>query len=230
MPTISLPTGEFIEVNSSPDECPRCNKHIHPKAIGAQVVEASRRRTLTMEAIFLCPNHECTSFFIAYYEQSLVSQGRGYSYVYKLVTALPRTPKKPAVFDGIISLSPNFYEIYSQASEADQRKLDQVAGVGYRKALEFLVKDYCCLKRPDDAEKIRATMLGPCIDRYVTDENIRDCAKLATWLGNDETHYVRKWTDRDINDLKALISLTLSWVETSIKTDQYRSAMLNGGS
>ena len=104
--------------------------------------------------------------------------------------------------------------------------MSQIAGVGYRKALEFLVKDYCSSKSPEDAEAIKKTMLGPCIDRFVSDENIKDCAKLATWLGNDETHYIRRWEDKDINDLKALIELTASWIQTSIKTDSYRASML----
>jgi hypothetical protein len=32
-------------------------------------------------------------------------------------------------------------EIAQQASDAEQYGLDQIAGVGYRKALEFLIKD-----------------------------------------------------------------------------------------
>ena len=31
--------------------------------------------------------------------------------------------------------------------------------------------------------------------------------------GNDETHYVRKWEGKDINDLKKLISMTIAWIE-----------------
>lgn len=225
MPTITLPTRDTVECDSFPGECPICNKHVHPTIKLTQLVEQRKMGPSTIEAVFLCPNPECASFFIAYFREGFHSRGHGQ--IFRMTGALPRTPKKPSVFEGVVELSPSFYEIYSQASEAEQRNLGQVAGVGYRKALEFLVKDYCCMKRPDDAETIRTTMLGTCIDRYVTDENIRDCAKLAAWLGNDETHYVRKWTDRDVGDLKALIGLTLSWIETSIKTDQYRIAMLN---
>lgn len=225
MPTITLPTRESFECDRYPDECPVCHKHVHATLKLAQKVESSKNASGQLQVVFLCPNLECGSFFIAYFHESFYQHG--YGRVYNLWGALPYSPKKPVVYEGITQLSPNFYEIYAQATEADQRKLDQVAGVGYRKALEFLIKDYCCLKRPDDAETIKKTMLGPCIDKYVTDENIKDCAKLATWLGNDETHYVRKWTDKDITDLKSLIHLTLSWIETSIRTDQYRATMLN---
>jgi hypothetical protein len=31
-------------------------------------------------------------------------------------------------------------------------------------------------------------------------------SKRAAWLGNDETHYKRRWTGKDLDDLKKLIS------------------------
>ncbi len=42
---------------------------------------------------------------------------------------------------------------------------------------------------------------------------LREIAKRAAWLGNDETHYVRKWEGKDLEDLKRLISLTIHWIE-----------------
>jgi hypothetical protein len=50
-------------------------------------------------------------------------------------------------------------------------------------------------------------------------------AERATWLGNDETHYVRKWEDKDINDLKILIKVTLHWIEMELLTEQYKTEM-----
>jgi hypothetical protein len=40
-------------------------------------------------------------------------------------------------------------------------------------------------------------------------------------LGNDETHYVRKWADKDLNDLKNLISLTRHWIEMDQLTKDF---------
>ena len=31
--------------------------------------------------------------------------------------------------------------------------------------------------------------------------------------GNDETHYLRKWADRDVDDLVGLIKLAMHWIE-----------------
>jgi hypothetical protein len=51
-------------------------------------------------------------------------------------------------------------------------------------------------------------------------------AKRAAWLGNDEIHYVRKWEDRDINDLKILIELTCGWVRNNLLTEKYMAEMV----
>ena len=63
------------------------------------------------------------------------------------------------------------------------------------------------------------------IGQYVEDANIKACAKRAVWLGNDETHYVKKWGDKDISDLKVLIKLTVGWVQNCILTQQYIADM-----
>ena len=51
-------------------------------------------------------------------------------------------PEKEPLSDIISELSPNFCEIYNQAYIAEQTNLMQICGTGYRKSLEFLIKDY----------------------------------------------------------------------------------------
>ena len=103
--------------------------------------------------------------------------------------------------------------------------MSEVCGIGYRKALEFLIKDYCVSSQTDDAEKIRKMMLMQCINQYITDTNIKECATRAVWLGNDETHYQRKWKGKDIGDLKLLINLVIHWVVSSLMTKEYMQSM-----
>lgn len=40
-----------------------------------------------------------------------------------------------------MQVSPQFVEIYNQAKAAESFQLDQITGLGLRKALEFLIKD-----------------------------------------------------------------------------------------
>ncbi len=36
---------------------------------------------------------------------------------------------------------------------------------------------------------------------------------MPAWIGNDETHYVRKFNKEDVNTLILLINLSLKWIE-----------------
>ena len=88
-----------------------------------------------------------------------------------------------------------------------------------------MIKDFAIARNKGKDDKIGEATLGQVIENYVADANIKQCAKRATWLGNDETHYVRKWEDKDINDLKNLVRLTVNWVENVLLSDQYANDM-----
>jgi len=119
-------------------------------------------------------------------------------------------PKFP---ESIRVLSPGFCEIYVQANDAESYRLSEVCGLGYGRALEFLVKDYAKTLRPEDARQIETTTLASCITTYITDPAIQEAARLATWLRNDQAHYVRRFQDKDIPDLKRLITMMLAFIE-----------------
>ena len=127
--------------------------------------------------------------------------------------------------EGVADISPNFVKLLNQSLAAESHNLDQIVGIGLRKALEYLTKDYCVRKHPTKEDEIKAAFLGKCISDFVTDPNIQNCAKRAAWLGNDETHYTRVWTDHDINDLKILIRLTQNWISNELLTQKYLSEM-----
>jgi len=129
-------------------------------------------------------------------------------------------------FSGEIQkLSPAFVTIYGQSDSAEQEALTEICGVGYRKALEFLIKDYLIEKHSDKADEIKKKFLGRCIEEYVTEVRVKEVAKRAVWLGNDETHYVRLWEGKDLKDLKDLINLTVLWIDMEKKTEQLKASM-----
>ncbi len=105
----------------------------------------------------------------------------------------------------------------------------QICGAGFRKALEFLVKDYAvskvAKKKRDIRDKIARTFLGQCINDYLPTGPIQEAAKRAAWLGNDETHYYRTWTEQDIYDLIDLIHLTVKWIDYTIELEHYVGTM-----
>jgi hypothetical protein len=71
---------------------------------------------------------------------------------------------------------------------------------------------------------IRST-LGACIEKHVDDHRLKAVAKRAAWLGNDETHYFRKWTDKDLQDLKNLLNMTVSWIDLVATSKEYVDSM-----
>jgi hypothetical protein len=54
---------------------------------------------------------------------------------------------------------------------------------------------------------------------------VKECAKRAAWLGNDETHYTRKWETKDVSDLKLLVKLTVNWIDNVLLTEKYIAEM-----
>ena len=119
-------------------------------------------------------------------------------------------------------------KIFNQASAAEELGLKEIGGMGYRKALEFLIKDFLIAEKPGSRDDIERSLLGTCIGRHVEDERLKLCASRAVWLGNDETHYCRKWEDKDIGDLKTLIKLSANWMESVLLTKKYAADMPKG--
>jgi hypothetical protein len=55
---------------------------------------------------------------------------------------MPSSPPSLKREAAIQKISPSYYEILEQASSAEHHGLTLIAGAGYRKALEYLVKSY----------------------------------------------------------------------------------------
>jgi hypothetical protein len=197
-----------------PDYCPFCHRGITPQPFVTIGYESDQHLQLP----FLCPRRECQRMFIAYYNTDI----RGY---FELKSISQGTRKAAEFSQAIQDLSPSFVKIYQQADIAEQEELLEICGVGYRKALEFLVKDYAIHKHPNEEEKIKKKFLGACIKDYIDHAQIKSMAKRATWLGNDETHYVRTWEGKDLKDLKTLIRLMTHWVEMEAETERYEQEM-----
>ena len=117
------------------------------------------------------------------------------------------------------AMSPQFVSVYNEASAAESYGLSEIAGLAYRKSLEFLVKDYCIRLAPDDAEKIKGGSLSAVIKTYFKDTMIGQAAEKAAWLGNDEAHYIRKWEEHDINSLKSLLRIVINGINEKLEFD-----------
>jgi hypothetical protein len=203
-----------------PDHCPVCLVGIH--AIDTkQAVPLDRG----VEMVFLCPRLACGHFFIARYTSSYTTGG---DLLYSLSELHPLTLEVSDQSEVITVVSPDFVAIYGEAEAAELRQLRLVCGPGYRKSLEFLIKDYVIAKHPKEAEAIKKLNLAKCINDYVSSDRIKQVAARAVWLGNDETHYLRRWEEKDLQDLKRVISLTVHWIEMEEMTAEVITDMPAG--
>lgn len=202
-----------------PDTCPICH---HIVSIGNPLAKSWLDDT-TYQVVFQCPFQGCNGYFIAYYE--VIAQGeklnelelKGTQPVKIVVENLP---------DTIREISPSFVSVYTEAIEAKQRGLLQIAGPGFRKAFEFLIKDYAKREAPEEEHMaIEQSFSGTVVANYIADPRIQAVAKRALWLANDETHYLRKWQQHDIDDLVTLIKLSIRWIEMEQLSAKYVKGM-----
>ena len=213
--------GEKVDVDREPDTCPRCHTSVHPEFKYGSY-SGDYPDDINVQLAYQCTNSSCRELFIAYYSQG---QYEGSRPSLTLTRTAPTSAHEEVFSEEIEEVSPDFVEIYNQALAAESNDLDQVVGIGLRKALEFLIKDFVVHRNPDEEESIRMAPLAACISEYVEDPNVTNCAKRAAWLGNDETHYSRRWENKDIEDLKLLIQLTVNWIENVMLTERYVDEM-----
>ena len=206
---VEIGKGNTLGIDVQAIECPFCHARITPNYV-----------FLHDHNLFAyCPNSSCNKHFVLkeYYTGSFT-------------VVLPNSgPARKQFSETINRVSAEFSEIYNQAFYAEQVSLNQICGAGYRKSLEFLIKDYLLSSlSEDDAEKkerIKKKFLGNCIAEDVSNEKIKAVAQRAVWLGNDETHYIRKWTNKDVSHLKGLIELTVRWIESELETQELLNDM-----
>ena len=223
--TVSNSKGENFtaKIDERPDTCPICHHGIVPRFIGAA---GGRPHQDDVHFFYQCARDACKAGFIALHRPR--QEGRPADY-HRLVKVWPRTARPQAYSDEIQAVSSAFVEVHKQALMAEATGLDQVFGISLRKALEFLVKDFASRQAPDDVAKIRKSFLGAVIKSHISDPNVKKCATRATWLGNDEAHYMRVWETHDIEDLKTLIRLTVNWIENVVLTEKYAKEMGDAG-
>ena len=208
-----------LRIDTFPDTCPLCNIGIDPRLINGILTV---KQFGHVELIFQCPRSECQHLFIGYY-YTQPNQG---NYDYFILNNTRPIYFQPSEFSkDINSISKDFVNIFNQSEQSEKLELHEIAGPGYRKALEFLIKDFVKVKKPDKEEEIIKSKLGLVIANYIDDPRIKSSSKRASWLGNDETHYYRKWENNDISDLKKLIGLTVRWIEMVQMTGEYENIM-----
>lgn len=229
MPIMTLEGNAYVELDQEPNECPVCHRSLHAEKQSYSHDQGDISRSSIFEVVYRCPYRRCGRLFIASYVRHVYGRNetiilhpgmRGKPEKFDFAGFIPWTPVPPDFPVDVCAVSPMFKEIYNQAASAEAYGLDQICGMGFRKALEFLIKDWCIRQRPNDAEQIKKVELSVCINNYADDSNVRTTASRAAWLGNDEAHYERKWVEKDIEFLKLLVRVTVNWIHNVLITEE----------
>ena len=189
--------------------CPICKAKIFPVYI------ASSLNTETTASVFnYCQN--CHETFVTQYKLDPKQPSLNKYNSLHVIYSEPNRFKKESFNKELEELSPKFVEIYNQALAAENACLDEIAGLGYRKALEFLVKDYAISVKPNEKETIKNMNLIKCIKSYIDNQRITELAEKSAWLGNDEAHYVKKHEDYTILDMKQFIQALVYFISMDL--------------
>lgn len=200
-----------------PTQCPVCSIAYSNEPLTSYHVESENfygNNETSVYAVYFCPH--CNNLFLVHYHIS----NRTYSYErYRsgyIAYTYPASTAETLFTDRIKALSPKFVEIYHQSEKAENGGLTELCGMGYRKSLEFLIKDYAIAFHPDKETDIVKSQLSPCINEYIDNKRIKSLATASAWIGNDETHYTRKHEDYNVEHLKLFVSSAVSYIDSEL--------------
>lgn len=210
-----------------PNICPHCHVANIP-SIQWQSPTLDTNNNVCSLSSWRCRNIKCDKIFIAQYNLSADK--------FIFTRFLNGFPKGPAWPQPILDLNSvildadgkstksKFIKIYLQSLQAESYGLDEIAGMGYRKAIEYLVKDWAIQNAPEDHVKIKKFWLGTVIKDYY-EGDLKDILNRATWLGNDQSHYIKLFEEYDIDVLKELINLIMVELDRQYKIKHYNATI-----
>ena len=223
--TISFYNKESNSISTEKIEIKKPRQCMHCKNTGEQVTidiigTFGKYDESKVLGFFACSFCHSTTIHYMNMIKKFTQNGADYELYCTSTDTIPSLENEPSIFtDAIKQKFPSFVKIYSQSEEAQNSKLDQLAGMGYRKALEFLVTDYLIEYPVDGIEKEWLTnpdtRLGNKISK-IESKRIQKLAKAISFLGNDETHYTRKHPEYDVSSIKSFIAVLLSEIQNEI--------------
>lgn len=189
--------------------CPICGVSLTPKTLYAAVIEDEEDEEQNRcFVINYCS--KCDECFISRHTHN------AFTYVYEHESSAPMRFFKKSFSSDIEKLSPNFVSIYNDSLHAESLGMTSICGMGYRKALEFLVKDFAISNNPNAEDTISKVALAQCIDNYIDSPRLKALAKASAWLGNDETHYVKKHPQYGTSELKTFINAFVTFIDSEL--------------
>lgn len=192
---MEIQIGSITYTLELPDHCPCCNKGTRIDIVAKAANEAKNELGLILHC------SRCEQFHFLTY--ATLARGLGHRTT-SLQDVFPPPMPDVRIPIEMEELYPDFCKIYKQTAYAEIQGLDHIVGVGYRKALEYLVKHYLSEQLPDERDAILSEPLGKSIKR-IPHAQMQNLAKASTWIGNDQTHIIQKHPNHSVPEMKRFI-------------------------
>lgn len=196
-----------------PNVCPICNCAIDVSNACYLNWHDMHSQSEPFDVISVYYCHHCHNGFVVMHHMKMQKN----EYIEKSQSVYPTTTPNLQIDEDIRQISPEFYEVYNQCLIAKNEGLNQLYGMGFRKALEKLVTDFVINQNPDDIDKIRRMTLHNRIETYFKDSDLKSDLMACKRLGNNEAHYENCNTDDDLQLFEDLIEDTLYYIHREIR-------------
>lgn len=212
---------DFISSNFVDDyvnECPYCSKGIQAEVLHLHTEDYDG--TTYIDVLGKCPI--CKRIFWAKYNYEHLFDPLGFPQSYTPATYYPQNLKHTTFDKEISIISPDFINQYNQAENVEQLGMLDICGLVYRRAFEYLIKDFAVALNPENQDailldnKLSNVITNRLPEKYGIGE-IKEIANRAWWLGNDYAHYTKHYVDKDISDLKECIDITQHYITLYLK-------------
>jgi hypothetical protein len=217
----SINNNNQINANAEdPNICPHCHVANEPSNLFRHFDSYQNK----LFSVWRCNYKQCNKIFV------VTHKSNGTSYI--IERNLNGLPKGPIWPEPILNLKDGrtigtgneteskFIKTYLQSLESEANGHDEIAGMGFRKAIEYLVKDWAIQTYPNEKEVILGKWLSGVIHDYFSGD-LKEILERATWLGNDQTHYNKLFEEYNISHLKELISLIMVELDREFKKKHY---------
>lgn len=212
--------------------CPFCHFAMKPARQAAVGGDLKLSVPGIITIIWTCPVDSCKKEVVTIYRFKETKGGVNHYEFKEFLNGEPQMPAWPQFVHELENGNPDdpvtkepskFVEIYRQALTAEFKGLNEIAGIGFRRAFEFLIKDFAIMEHPNEKAEIMTLLLVPVIKKFYPPDYL-PIMERAAWLGNDETHYERKHPSYNLSDLKRVIT----YVITDLDGKKQREALING--
>lgn len=184
-----------------PVECPYCGSYVTPMIKGFA--------TINQPIIYLYHfyNDCCDKPTYALYSVNLTGRTGEFLSLY------PAFEKKAPLPESLYKISPRFVELYNNCYSAEQKGYFELAGSGYRNALEILIKDFAINELHESESEVCKKKLAQAIESYTPNVRLAQSADVVRILGNDYTHYQRRYEDIDFQLLKRYLQIFIDNID-----------------